>query len=48
VIVTGNPGCLLQLRAGLAEHGSNARVVHLVQLLDAAADTPRVNDGVLR
>lgn len=46
VIVTGNPGCLLQLRAGLAERGSRVQVRHLVEVLDAAsapepAGTPR-------
>ena len=34
VIVTANPGCLLQLRAGLAERGSSVQVVHLADLLD--------------
>jgi glycolate oxidase iron-sulfur subunit len=37
VIVTGNPGCLLQLQAGLAERGSGVRVRHLVELLDEAS-----------
>jgi glycolate oxidase iron-sulfur subunit len=34
VIVTGNPGCLLQLRAGLQERGSKVQVKHLVEVLD--------------
>ncbi|MBV9172889.1 MAG: (Fe-S)-binding protein [Chloroflexi bacterium] len=37
VIVTGNPGCLLQLRAGLGERHSSVRVMHLVELLDQAS-----------
>ncbi|HEY3060908.1 MAG TPA: heterodisulfide reductase-related iron-sulfur binding cluster [Chloroflexota bacterium] len=37
VIVTGNPGCLLQLRAGLVERGSSVQVKHLAELLDAAS-----------
>jgi glycolate oxidase iron-sulfur subunit len=35
VIVTANPGCLLQLRAGLA--GSSVRVMHLAEILDEAS-----------
>jgi glycolate oxidase iron-sulfur subunit len=34
VIVSGNPGCLLQLRAGLARMGRTIPVLHTVQLLD--------------
>ncbi|HET6318385.1 MAG TPA: (Fe-S)-binding protein [Chloroflexota bacterium] len=36
LIVTGNPGCLLQLRAGLAERGSSVEVKHLAEVLDEA------------
>lgn len=36
VVVTGNPGCILQLRASLARVGSCVPVVHTVQLLDAS------------
>jgi glycolate oxidase iron-sulfur subunit len=35
-IVTANPGCLLQLQAGLAERRSAVRVRHLLDLLDEA------------
>ena len=35
-IVTANPGCLLQLRAGAAIHGTNQQVLHIVELLDRA------------
>lgn len=33
VVATGNPGCLLQLRKGLAERGMRVRVHHPVELL---------------
>jgi glycolate oxidase iron-sulfur subunit len=36
VIASANPGCTMQLRAGLAELGVTAEVVHPVELLDAA------------
>jgi glycolate oxidase iron-sulfur subunit len=35
-IATGNPGCLMQLRAGAAARGMRARVVHPITLLDEA------------
>jgi glycolate oxidase iron-sulfur subunit len=35
-VVTGNPGCILQLRASLARAGSAVPVVHTIQLLDAS------------
>ena len=35
-IVTANPGCILQLRAGVARCGSGQRVMHVVEVLDAA------------
>jgi glycolate oxidase iron-sulfur subunit len=34
VIVTANPGCLLQLRSGLAARASNVSVKHLAAVLD--------------
>jgi len=36
VVATGNPGCLLQLRAALERHGIHIPVVHTVQVLDAS------------
>jgi glycolate oxidase iron-sulfur subunit len=36
VIASANPGCTMQLRAGLATLGADARVVHPIELLDAA------------
>jgi glycolate oxidase iron-sulfur subunit len=35
-IVTANPGCLLQLRAGAELHGTGQEVLHVVELLDRA------------
>ena len=35
-IVTANPGCMLQLRAGVTRCGSAQRVMHVVEALDAA------------
>jgi glycolate oxidase iron-sulfur subunit len=34
IVVTANPGCLLQLRAGAAIHRTNQEVLHVVELLD--------------
>ena len=39
-IVTANPGCMLQLRAGAAIHGTGHEVLHVVELLDRAIHTP--------
>ncbi|MBI2872027.1 MAG: (Fe-S)-binding protein [Chloroflexi bacterium] len=36
VVATANPGCMLQLQAGLAERGIRGRVCHVVELLDEA------------
>jgi glycolate oxidase iron-sulfur subunit len=45
-VVTGNPGCLMQIGAGLRRGGHHARAVHPVDLLDAAyAAAHRVRDG---
>jgi glycolate oxidase iron-sulfur subunit len=35
-IVTANPGCILQLRAGAAIHDTGQEVLHVVELLDRA------------
>lgn len=34
VIATANPGCMLQLQAGVRRHGNGQRVAHVVELLD--------------
>ena len=36
VIVTANPGCMLQLRAGVTKFGRGQRVKHVVEILDEA------------
>ncbi len=36
LVATGNPGCLMQIGAGLRRSGSRARAVHPVELLDAS------------
>jgi len=36
VVVTGNPGCILQLRASLERAGKKTPVLHTIQLLDAS------------
>jgi glycolate oxidase iron-sulfur subunit len=38
-IITANPGCILQLRAGAAIHRTGQEVLHVVELLDRAAIT---------
>ncbi len=35
-VVTANPGCILQIAAGLRERGVPMRVLHIVELLDTA------------
>lgn len=36
IVATGNPGCLMQIGAGLLRGGSTARAAHPVELLDAS------------
>jgi glycolate oxidase iron-sulfur subunit len=36
LIATANPGCILQLRAGVAQHGRGQKVLHVVEILDQA------------
>ncbi len=40
-IVTANPGCLLQMRAGAELHGTGQEVLHVVELLDRALGNAR-------
>jgi glycolate oxidase iron-sulfur subunit len=35
-VATGNPGCLLQLRAALGRQGRNTPVLHTIQIVDAS------------
>ena len=41
IVATGNPGCLMQIGAGMRRAGIEARGVHPVDLLDAALPTCR-------
>jgi glycolate oxidase iron-sulfur subunit len=41
VVATGNPGCLMQLRAGAARAGLRAELLHPITLLDRAYATER-------
>ncbi len=36
MVVTANPGCMLQLEAGVRRHGRGQRVAHVVEILDEA------------
>jgi len=36
VVVTGNPGCLMQLQSSLERIGQTTPVLHTIQLLDAS------------
>jgi glycolate oxidase iron-sulfur subunit len=36
IVATANPGCMLQLEAGVRMHGSGQRVMHVVEVLDLA------------
>ncbi len=36
MIITANPGCMLQLEAGARKFGQNQRVAHVVEILDRA------------
>jgi glycolate oxidase iron-sulfur subunit len=38
LLVTGNPGCLLQLKKGLAEHLPHVGIVHITELLARSLD----------
>lgn len=40
-VATGNPGCMMQIGAGLILSGSRTRVVHPIELLDASYHTIR-------
>jgi glycolate oxidase iron-sulfur subunit len=40
-IATANPGCMLQIRAGVAKHGHGQQVSHVIELLDEAYRSAR-------
>ena len=45
LIVTGNPGCILQLRQGVAQYGLTAEVLHPVEVLARAYGMPAAEGG---
>jgi glycolate oxidase iron-sulfur subunit len=46
VVATANPGCMMQIEAGLRQRGIDARVVHVIELLDEAMRAaPRERTG---
>ena len=46
IIASANPGCLLQLQAGVRMHGSGQRVLHVMEVLDEAyGDRKQVPPG---
>lgn len=38
-LVTSNPGCLLQLKKGLADHLPNIKIMHLTEILSQSLDS---------
>jgi len=45
IIATANPGCMLQLEAGVRKFGGGSRVMHVVELLDAAYRSGTIGEG---
>ncbi|HEY8345927.1 MAG TPA: heterodisulfide reductase-related iron-sulfur binding cluster [Symbiobacteriaceae bacterium] len=45
IIVSANPGCILQLRLGVKRFGLKAEVLHVVDLLDRAYQAAEVREG---
>ena len=45
VVVTSNPGCILQIRAAAAQAGHTYRVMHIVELLDRALNPSNETSG---
>jgi glycolate oxidase iron-sulfur subunit len=43
IVATANPGCAMQLAAGLAERGSPLRVMHPIELLEQASQPDRAD-----
>jgi glycolate oxidase iron-sulfur subunit len=48
VITTGNPGCMMQIGAGLVRTGSRTSTVHPVELLDRSYRRAARDEGVHR
>jgi glycolate oxidase iron-sulfur subunit len=45
VVATGNPGCIMQIGAGLAAAGQDIPVVHPIEILDWSYDLAGFYDG---
>jgi glycolate oxidase iron-sulfur subunit len=43
LIATANPGCMLQLAAGVRLYGEGQRVAHVIQVLDEAYENHGAN-----
>jgi glycolate oxidase iron-sulfur subunit len=39
IVISGNPGCLIQMQAGLAARGAGVESLHIMSLVDRALDT---------
>ena len=48
VVATANPGCMLQIAAGLRRFATPARVVHVIELLDAAYEASGATSSLAR
>jgi glycolate oxidase iron-sulfur subunit len=46
IIVTANPGCLLQMRAGAEIHRTGQEVLHVVELLDRAVSAAAAHSSI--
>jgi glycolate oxidase iron-sulfur subunit len=44
VVVSGNPGCLMQIASGLETTGPSIRTMHLIELLDASISRTSITD----
>ena len=47
-LVTGNPGCMMQIGAGLRMQGRDTPVLHLVELLDESYRRRGLHDAAPR
>jgi glycolate oxidase iron-sulfur subunit len=45
IVATANPGCMLQLQAGVRTHGAGQRVMHVVEILDEAYRNAQTGAG---
>ena len=48
VVVTANPGCMLQLSLGMQRAGLSGRVVHLVEVLDRAYSAAEADEAAVK